>query len=154
MKTVIFLLLWNVSFGQSYVAKWTGKPPFIVQRSTDGRTWKTVATTNDTMYVGANATYYWRVKTLNDTTNTVWAYAQSYVTSAKLRFSGSNAVLSWRGNTETNMNYYTIESISNITVVMKHGGSYTVSVPKIGLTYQIVAHYKNGDISILKTFNQ
>lgn len=157
-KLIIIILLWNNAFSQSYVATWTGSArSFDIQRSSDGKNFKTISTTKDSTFTGAGATYYWRIK-LNDVSgfrysDTVWVYAMTTVTNARLSFSGTNAIIKWTGNTETNLAYYTIESISRVTVVMKHGGNYLVAVPKTGVTYEIVAHYKNGDIYVLKVFN-
>lgn len=157
MKNIVIIIalsfLWSQTFSQ-YVATWTGKSSlFQIQRSSDGKKWTTVATTKSNTYTGTGATYYWRVKFDSSYSDTVWVYALATVTNAKLKILTSTALISWTGNTETNMLYYTIESISNSTTVMKHGGSYTITVPKIGNTYEIVAHYKNGHSSILKVFN-
>lgn len=151
---VLFLFLWNCSSAQIYRANWTGKSKtFEVQRSSDGKTFKTVFTTKNNTIDGTGATYYWRIKLDSSYSDTVWVCALVTITNAKLRFTNTSVVISWTAYTETNMNYYTIESINKITTVMKHGGSYMVTVPKIGATYQIIAHYKNNKTQILKTFN-
>lgn len=157
MKNIVIILvlffLWNQTFSQ-YVATWTGKSSsFQVQRSSDEKKWTTLYTTKGNMYIGTGATYYWRVKLDSSYSDTVLVYALTTITNAKIKVLSTTALISWNGNTETNMLYYTIESISNTTTVMKHGGNYTITVPKIGSTYEIVAHYKNGHSSILKVFN-
>lgn len=149
--------LWSNLFSQSYIAHWESKgyKSFQVQKSTDKKNWKIVKIViGDTNYIGAGATYYWRVKlgNTNSFSDTVWVYTMATLTNAKLKLNSTTSVISWTSHTETNMNYYTIESGNKSTTVMKHGGTYTITVPRDNGKYNIIVHYKNGAQTILKSF--
>lgn len=159
MKTIVIVVLsflWSNLFSQSYIATWESKgyKSFQVQRSTDNKNWKVIKTVTDTSYIGTGATYYWRIKLGNTNTysDTVWVYAMATATNAKLKTNTTTSVISWTSHTETNMNYYTIESLNKSTVVMKHGGNYTITVPRDNGKYNIIVHYKNGAQTTLKSF--
>lgn len=152
---LIILFLWNYAFAQPYVASWTGTAnSFEVQRSKDKKNWSRVySTTKNGFTTSSAATYYWRIKLNTDSgalySNIVWVYAMTTITSAKL----SKGIITWRGYTETNLSYYTIDMDTGFEVVPKKSSqSYSVKVPS-SKKYSIVAHYKNEDKYVLKTIN-
>lgn len=151
MRTVtiaILLFCGNCLSAQPYTAKWTGTGSnFEMQRSSDKKTWKTVTTIkNGNTIDGTGATYYWRIKLTTPSgimySNVVWVYAFTTITNAKYK----SGYVSWRSYTETNLDYYMI----NDTKVSKGKILYSIKVPTAP-KYYIIAHYNNGDTSVLKT---